>query len=74
MLAKWISAVNKGNSFSALLTDLSKAFNCFSQNLLLTKMHSYVVGIAALRLIHSYLTNRKQITKLNLSYGPWEEC
>ena len=30
-------------------------------------------SIAALRVIHSYLTNRKQRTKVNLSYSPWEE-
>ena len=73
MLEKWISAVNKGKSFGTLSTDLSKAFDCFSQKFLLTKIHGYVAGIAALRLIHSYLTNRKQRTKLNFSYTPWEE-
>ena len=73
MLEKWMSAVNKGKLFGALSTDISKAFDCFSQNPLLTKIHTYVVGIAALRLIHSYLTNRKQRTKLNLPYSPWEE-
>ena len=29
--------------------------------------------IAGLRLIHSYLTNRRQRTKINMSYSPWEE-
>ena len=73
MLEKWMSAVNKGKSFGVLSIDLSKAFDCFSQNLLLTKIHAYVVGIATSTLICSYLTNRKQRTKLNLSYSPWEE-
>ena len=73
MLEKWMSAVNKGKLFGALSTDHFKAFNCFSQNPLLTKIYTYVVGIAALRLIHSCLTNRNQRTKLNLPYSPWEE-
>ena len=30
MLAKWKSAVDNGKSFGPLLTDLSKAFDCFS--------------------------------------------
>ena len=29
--------------------------------------------IAGLRLIHSYLTDRRQRTKINMSYSPWEE-
>ena len=35
MLEKWKSAVDKAKSFGALLTDLSKAFDCFSHELLL---------------------------------------
>ena len=73
MLEKWKSAVDKGKSFGVLLTDLSKAFNCLSHELLLAKLHAYGFSIAALRLIHSYLTNRKQRTKVNLSHSPWEE-
>ena len=73
MLEKWKSAVDKGKSFGALLTDLSKAFCCLPHELLLAKLHAYGFSIAALRLIHSYLTNRKQRTKVNLSYSPWEE-
>ena len=57
----------------ALLTDLSKAFDCLSHELLLDQLHAYGFSIAALRLIHSYLTNRMQRTKGNLSYSPWEE-
>ena len=73
VLEKWKSAVDKGKSFGALLTDLSKAFDCLSHELLLAKLHAYGFSIAALRLIHSYLTNRKQRTKVNLSYSPWDE-
>ena len=37
--------------------------------LLPVKFYAYGFGIAALRLIHSYLTNRKQTTKVLLSYS-----
>ena len=67
------SAVDKGKSFSVLLTDLSKPFDCLSHKFLLVKLHAYGFSIAALRLIHSYLTNRKWKTKLNMSYSPWED-
>ena len=73
MLEKWKSAVDKGESFGALLIDLSKAFDCLSHKLLLAELHAYGCSIAALRLIHCYLTNRKQRTKVNLSYSTLEE-
>ena len=69
MLEKWKSAVDKGKLFGALLTDLSRAFNCFSHELLLAKLHVYGFSIAALRLIHSYLANRRQRTNINMSYS-----
>ena len=73
MLENLNSAVDKGKSFGALLRDLSKAFNCLSHELLLAKLHANGFSIAALRLIHSYLTNRKQRAKIKFSYSPWEE-
>ena len=65
MLEKWKSAADKGKSFGALLTDLSKVFDWLS--------HELGFSIAALRLIHSYLRNRKERTKVDLSYIPCEE-
>ena len=68
MLEKWKSVADKGKSFGALLTGLSKVFECFFHECLLAKLHAYGFSIAALRLIRSYLANRKQRTKVNLSY------
>ena len=73
VLEKWKSAVDKGKSFGALLTDLSKVFDCLSHELLLAKLYAYGFSIATLRLIHSYLTNRWQRTKINMSDSYWEE-
>ena len=73
ILEKWKRAVDNWKAFGLLLTDLSKAFDCLSHELLLAKLHAYGFSFAALRLIHSYLTNRKQWTKVNSSYSSWEE-
>ena len=62
-----------GKVFGILLTGLSKAFDCLSHELLLVKLHAYGFSSSALRLIYSYLTNRKQRTKINSSYSSWEE-
>ena len=73
MLEKWKRAVDNGKVFGILLTDLSKAFDCISHELLPAKLHAYGFSLSALRLIHSYLKNRKQRTKINSSYSSWEE-
>ena len=65
MLEKWKRAVDNGKAFGLLLTDLSKAFDWLSYELLVAKLHAYGFSFGALRLIHSYLTNRKQRTKVN---------
>ena len=57
----------------ALLTDLSKAFDCLSHELLTAKLHAYGFNLPALKLIQSYLSNRKQWTKINATYSLWEE-
>ena len=72
-IEKWKSAVDKGKSFGALLTDLSKAFDCLPHELLTAKLHAYGFSLSALRLMYSYLSNRKQRTKINESYSSWEE-
>ena len=41
MLEKWKSDFDKGKSFGALLTTLSKAFDCLLHDLLLSKLHAY---------------------------------
>ena len=65
MLEKWKSVVNKGKYFGALLTDLSKVFDGISHKIVLAKLHAYRFNLMALILIHSYLTNRKQRTRVN---------
>ena len=64
MLEKWKSTVDKGKSSGSLLIDLCKAFDCLSHNLFFAKLHSYGFSFSPLKLIHSYLTNRKQRTKI----------
>ena len=73
MYEKWKSAVDNKKAFGAVLTDLSKAFDYLFYELLLDKSHAYGFSIPALRLVYSYLENRKQKTKINSAYGAWEE-
>ena len=57
----------------AVLTDLSKAFDCLNHELLIAKLNAYGFSRSALLFIHSYLTNRKQRVKVNGSFSSWTE-
>ena len=55
MLEKWKSAVDNKKVFGALLTDLSKAFDCLSHDLLIAKLNAYGFSMTALRPVQIYL-------------------
>ena len=59
MFEKWKRAVDNNKVFGALLTDLSKAFDCISHDLLIAKLNAYGLSLSALKLVHNYLQNRK---------------
>ena len=73
MLVKWKSSVNKGIAFGILLTDLSKAFDCLSRELIIANLNAYGFSLSAQKLMQSYLLERKQRTKINQVYSSWEE-
>ena len=73
MTKKWRKFLDAGGAFGALLTDLSKAFDCLPHELLIATFHAYGVDILSLKLLHSYLTKRKQRVKLNGKHSLWSE-
>ena len=58
-------SVDNVGAFGALLTDLSKAFDCLPHELLIAKLDAYGFDESSLKLIHSSLSNRKQRVKIN---------
>ena len=71
MLEKWKKALDKRNIAGALLTDLSKAFDCLNHELLIAKLEAYGFCSSSLNTICSYLSDRKQRTKVNNMYIEW---
>ena len=71
MIKKWKKVVDNGGAFDALLTDLSKAFDCIPHDLIIAKLEVYGFRIDALRLVHDYLSNSKQRVKLNETFSSW---
>ena len=53
--------------------DFSKAFNCLSHELLIAKLRAYGFVLPVLKLTQSYVSNKKQRTKINAMYSLWEE-
>ena len=52
--------------------DLSKASDVINQVLLIVKLNAYGFGKSALQIILSYLSERRQRTKVNSSFSNWE--
>ena len=65
MLEKFKGAIDRGNQFGALLTDLSKAFAYIDYKLLIAKLYEYGVSSSASNIIFSYLKHRTQRTKID---------
>ena len=59
--------------FGALLTNLSKAFECLNHERLTVKLNAYGFTLPALKLIHNYLSNRKQRVRVNNSHSLWQD-
>ena len=66
---KWKKNLDKGGECGALFVDLSKAFDCLQHDLLLAKLNAYGFDYKSLKLISSFLSNKKYRTKINSSFS-----
>ena len=63
----------KGGIYGAILMDLSKAFDTINHELLIAKLNAYGFDDSALKIVLSYLSDRRQRTKVNSSFSNWEQ-
>ena len=72
MIEKLRKSFDSGRGTSAaLLTDLSKPFDCLLHDLLILKPHVYGIKKVSLNLLVSYLKYRNQRVGLNNTYSEW---
>ena len=72
MIEKSKGLLDKGGHFSALLTDLSNAFDCLPHNLLIAKLDAYGFKNYAIYLIFVYLSKKKRRVKINSSFSSFQ--
>ena len=65
MTEKFKESTDKDKGFGALLTDLSKAFDCIDHTLLIAKLSAFGVSPLSLKLLCFYLSNQTQRKKIN---------
>ena len=73
MIEKWKRLLDNGGICGALLTDLSKAFDCLPRDILLAKLHVYVLDSKSLKLFSSYLSGKKQRVRKGNVYSSWHD-
>ena len=71
MIEKWKKALDKNNNAAAVLTDLSKAFDCINHELMVEKLEAYGFSESALKYVNSYIRYRYQRTKVNNNFSKW---
>ena len=73
MLEAWKKALGEKCTAGAILTDLSKAFDCLNHDLLIAKLNAYGFILDSLKFIRSYLRGSKQRTKVGSEFSKWLE-
>ena len=71
MLEKMKTTRDRKGFCAAVLTDLSKAFDCICHDLVIAKLNAYGLERNALKLAYDCLSNRSQKTKVGSSFSTY---
>ena len=63
--------LDKGGTFRALLTDVSKAFDCMTHDLFIAKLYALNFDMNRLNFIFDHLTGKRKRVKINFSLSSY---
>ena len=63
-IEQWRQHLDSNKIVGAVLMDLSKAFDCLPHDLLIAKLEAYGLDLEMVKLVYSYLKDRKQAVKV----------
>ena len=64
LIEQWRQHLDSNKVVGAVLMDLSKAFDCLPHDLLIAKLEAYGLDREMVKLVYSYLKDRKQAVKV----------
>ena len=73
LIQKWQAELDARVYVSTILTDLSKAYDCLSHDLLIAKLEAYGLDIGSLNFLLDFISSRKHRTKVGSSYSKFAE-
>ena len=73
MIENWKESLDQGSNYGALLTDLSKAFDCIIHDLRTAKLEAYGFDNGSLNFSCNYLVGHEQRIKINSSFSTWSK-
>ena len=71
VLQEWQKELDKPGFVGTILKELANAYDCLPHDPLTAEFEANGIGKSGLNLLLSYLSNRKQRTKVNSSYSDW---
>ena len=72
-LEEWREQLDHNKIFGTVLLDLSKAFDCIPQDLLIAKLNADGFDMNTVALLFSYLKNRKKSVRIKTNYSSFLE-
>ena len=73
LIQEWRKYLHKNFVVGAVMTELSKAFDCIPHNLLIAKLKAYGLGEKVLSYIFSNLTNQNQCVHINYKKSDFQK-
>ena len=71
MTERWKECLESNGVCAALLTDLSKAFDCLPHSRLIAKPHAYRFDKTSTEYLKEYLSHQKQKIKIDKTFRNW---